>query len=206
MQKADLLKDPEQAAAAFDDFFSTLGDLGEDVCDQLGPEAAPAKPYFTFLKEMKTFFADWLHFMKAYTKRMEDMSEGKYVPPPVEDGSHAKAEPVKEKDVAFDGIDSDLKEKAEKYYAAQTDPIARGILADAVAKFMASYTPLLELWKQRQNVGVLGFRVTGSQKEEAEALLEKMKPLYQQALEGFPWMSRAIPVEADIAALKMYDR
>ena len=204
LEKADLLKDPEQGAQAFDDFFSTLGDAGEDMCDLLGPEAKVAKPYFTFLKEMKTFFSDWLHFIKAYTKRLDDAADGKYVPSPPE-AATPKKEAAPEKPVKFEHIGEDLKEKVEKYDAGQAEKSARDILGDALDRFMKSYTPLLELWKQRQDIGLLGFRVTTAQKQQAEALLEQMTPLHDQALGALEWTGQAISVEADTAALNTYN-
>jgi hypothetical protein len=206
LEKVDLLKDPEGGAEAFDEFFSTLGEAGEDVCDLLGPEAKVAKPYFTFLKEMKHFFTDWVHFIKAYTKRLDDAADGNITPLPQPEAAGPKKEEAPEKPVKFDRIAEDLKEKQAAYAASQPDKTAHEILQDAIDRFMASYSPMLDLWKQRKDVGVLGFKITSGQRQQAEALLQQMAPLHDQALGALEWVGQALPVEADKKALDSYFR
>ena len=207
LDKVDLMKDPEGGAEALDEFFSTLGEAGEDVCDLLGPEAAPAKPYFHFLTEMKHFFTDWARFIKAYNKRIEDAANGevKAAPEPEVAGATPK-EAIVEKPVKFDRIADDLKEKQTAYEAGGPDKAAQEILKDAIDAFMKSYSPLLDLWKQRKAVGILGFKITSAQRQQADALLGKMAPLHEEAQAALEWIGQALPVSEDKKALDRYYR
>jgi hypothetical protein len=206
LDKVDLLQDPDGGAEAFDEFFSTLGEAGEDICDMIGPEGKVVKPYFTFLKGFKHFFSDWARFIKAYTKRIDDAAQGNVTPLPAPEEAPRKKEPIAEKPVKFDQIGGDLQEKEAKYDADQPEKAAREILRDAIAQFMVNYSALLDLWRQRKDVGFLGIEITSGQRERAQALLSQMGPLHDQAATDIQWVGRAIPVEADKAALDRYWR
>ena len=206
LEKADLLKDPDQATEAFDTFFTTFGDLGEDLCDSQ-PEFAVAKPYFTFLKSIDKFFENWNQAFKKYTQYLNDTADGKMVArpelfPPAKTEERAEDKPVK-----FDAIGEDLKHKAEEYDKVHgEDSVEAKILADRLNDFMATYNQLLGLWKQRRDLGLFGIKITGEQREESSKLLDQMAPLQQEALDRLQALAPAIAVETDITALNTYYR